>query len=65
MTRFEKDLEHALTGDEISVLKARKAEIEKLEHEGRWCKNKFRQQCIAQELARLKTEYDKIESYFN
>lgn len=37
MTRFERDMEYALTGDEIGVLQERKAEIERLTHEARWC----------------------------
>ena len=39
MTRFERDLKEALDGNEIEVLKRRKAEIEKLTAEGKACKN--------------------------
>lgn len=64
MTRFERDYTEAQTGNEIEVLTRRKAEIEKLEKEGRACKNGFRRQCIAQELTKLKTEYRLISELF-
>ena len=32
--------------------------------EGKACKNGFRRQCIAQEVARLQKEYDKIDALF-
>lgn len=64
MTRFEKDLKEALDGNEIEVLKRRKAEIEKLTAEGKACKNAFRRQCIAQEVARLTNEYRAISMHF-
>ena len=43
------------------VLKSRKAEIERLTKEGKACKNSFRRQCLAQEVARLTREYDAID----
>lgn len=61
MTRFTKDKAAALDGDWQRVLTKRKEEIERLKQEARTCKNKFRLTCIAQELARLKDEYDEIE----
>lgn len=61
MTKFERD---ALAGNEIEVLTRRKAEIEKLTKEGKACKNGFRRQCIAQEIAKLTREYDKIDANF-
>lgn len=61
MTRFEKDAREAWEGNEIEVLKRRKAELERLEKEGRCCKNSFRRTCITQEYTRLKREYDKID----
>ena len=64
MTRFEKDLKEALNGNEIEVLKRRKAEIEKLNAEGKACKNAFRRQCIAQEVVRLTNEYKAISMHF-
>ena len=64
MTRFERDLQDALSGNEIEVLKRRKAEIERLEHDLRWCKNSFRRQCISQEIERLTKEYNKIDENF-
>ena len=64
MTRFEKDLKDALEGNEIEVLKRRKAEIERLIREGKACKNGFRRKCIAQEVARLQQEYNKIDELF-
>ena len=64
MTRFEKDLQEALNGNEIEVLKRRRNEIEKLTTEGKACKNGFRLTCIAQEVARLTKEYNKISEQF-
>ena len=64
MTRFEKDMTEALNGNEIEVLKRRKAELARLTVEGKSCKNAFRGQCIAQEVARLTAEYNKISSKF-
>jgi uncharacterized small protein (DUF1192 family) len=64
MTRFERDLKDAKNGNEIEVLARRKAEIEKLTAEDKACRNCFRMKCIAQEVARLKAEYNKIDSLF-
>ena len=64
MTRFERDLKEALDGNEIEVLKRRKAEIEKLTAEGKACKNSFRRTCIAQEVVRLTNEYKRISENF-
>ena len=64
MTRFERDRQDALEGNEIEVLKRRKAEIERLTREGKACKNGFRCQCIAQEVAKLQREYNEIDSLF-
>ena len=64
MTRFERDLKEALNGNEIEVLKRRKAEIAKLTAEGKTCKNNFRRTCIAQEVARLTSEYNAISMHF-
>ena len=64
MTRFERDLKEALDGNEIEVLKRRKAEIEKLTAKGKACKNDFRRTCIAQEVVRLTAEYKRISENF-
>ncbi|MBD5113569.1 MAG: hypothetical protein HDT42_13710 [Ruminococcaceae bacterium] len=64
MTRFEKDLKDALEGNEIEVLTKRMAELDKLEREGKACKNAFRRQCIAQDFCRLKREYEEIAKHF-
>ena len=64
MTRFERDLKKALEGNEIEVLKRRKAEIDRLTAEGKACKNSFRRTCIAQEVARLTKEYNAISENF-
>ena len=64
MTAFERDLMDALEYDEKEVLIRRKAEIERLTKDGKACKNGFRRQCIAQELERLKKEYEAIASNF-
>ena len=64
MTTFERDLKAALDGNEIEVLKRRKAEIKKLTAEGKACKNAFRRLCIAQEVVRLTNEYNAISERF-
>lgn len=64
MTRFEKDLKDALEGNEIEVLTKRKAELDKLEREGKTCKNAFSRKCIAQDFCRLKREYEEIAKHF-
>ena len=64
MTRFERDLKEALEGNEIEVLKRRKAEINKLTAEGKACKNAFRRTCIAQEVVKLTDEYKRISEQF-
>lgn len=64
MTRFERDLNEIAEGNEIEVLKRRKAEIEKLEKAGKCEKNGFRRTCIAQDLARLKAEYSRLDELF-
>ena len=64
MTRFERDFKDAIEGNEIEVLKNRKAEIERLISEGKACKNSFRRTRIAQEVARLTAEYNKISEQF-
>ena len=63
-TTFERDYKEAQEGNEIEVLTRRKAEIKRLIQEGKACKNGFRRQCIAQEVARLQKEYDKIDALF-
>ena len=64
MTRFEKDLKDALQGNEIEVLTKRKGELDRLEKEFRSTKNGFRRQCLAQDIARLKKEYNEISNRF-
>ena len=64
MTRFEKDLKRAKEGDEISVLKERKSELDNLHKELKECKNSFRALCISQEISRLSAEYKKISALF-
>ena len=61
MTRFEKDIIEIEEGNEIEVLKRRKAELEDLYKKGRCEKNAFRRQCFAQEYTRLKAEYDALD----
>ena len=61
MTRFERDVIEIEEGNEIEVLKRRKAELDNLYKKGRCEKNSFKRQCIAQEYTRLKAEYDALE----
>ena len=46
----------------MPILRARKAELARIEHEGRATKNGFRRQCLAQEWQRLKAEYDQLDA---
>ena len=62
MTRFEKDVKEIQEGNEIEVLKRRKAELEELYKKGRCEKNGFRRQCIAQEYERRLAEYEKLDA---
>ena len=61
MTRFEKDIIEIEEGNEIEVLKRRKAELDDLYKKGRCEKNSFKRQCIAQEYTRLTAEYDALD----
>ena len=62
MTRFEKDLLDAKNRNEIEVLSKRKAELERIEKQGKACKNGFKRQCIAQEYERKMAEYEKLDA---
>ena len=62
MTRFEKDVKEIQEGNEIEVLKRRKAELEELYKKGRCEKNGFRRQCIAQEYERRLAEYERLDA---
>ena len=64
MTRFEKDVIEIEEGNEIEVLKRRKAELEDLYQKGRCEKNAFRRQCIAQEYTRKLAEYEQYRIAF-
>jgi hypothetical protein len=61
MTRFEKDVKEIEEGNEIEVLRRRKAELEELYKKGRCEKNSFRRQCIAQEYNRKLDEYEQLD----
>ena len=65
MTRFEKDLDVAKTDiDELDlILRERKAELDELWEKGKAEKNGFRRECIAQEYARLKAQYNELSEY--
>ena len=62
MTRFEKDIIEIEEGNEIEVLKRRKAELDDLYKKGRCEKNSFRRQCIAQEYEGRLAEYEKLDA---
>ena len=64
MTQFERDLKDALEGNEIEVLTKRYHEINRLKTELHCTKNGFRRQCLTQEIARLKREYNEISDKF-
>ena len=64
MSSFTKDYQ-AISQDPTAgmpILRARKAELARIEREGRRCKNGFRRQCLAQEWARLKAEYRQLDA---
>ena len=62
MTKFEKDIIEIEEGNEIEVLKRRKAELDDLYKKGRCEKNSFKRQCIAQEYERRLAEYEKLDA---
>ena len=64
MTRFEKDIIEIEEGNEIEVLKRRKAELDDLYKKGRCEKNSFKRQCIVQEYKRKLAEYEKLDAMF-
>ena len=64
MTRFERDMKEIGEGNGIEVMKRRKNEIAALETEGKCCRNSFRRTCIAQEIARITKEYNKLDEFF-
>ena len=64
MTRFEKDYHEMLKGAGLYILQGRRVEIQKLKKEQRACKNRFRFQCICQELSRLEREYESLEELY-
>ena len=49
MTRFERDVIEIEEGNEIEVLKRRKAELENRDKKGGCEQNSFKRQCIEQE----------------
>ena len=61
MTKFEKDMKEMEEGNEIEVLKRRKAELEDLYKKGKCEKNVFKRQCIAQEYTRKLNEYERLD----
>ena len=64
MTRFERDYNEAMNGNEVAVIKRRQAEINNLTSEGKVCKNAYRAKCIAQEVVRLQRELAEIQAEF-
>lgn len=64
MTKFEKDYKEAAEFGGVKVIERRKNEIKGLTLEGKKCKNKFKMQCIAEEIKRLKKELETIENLF-
>ena len=57
----ERDYNEALIGNEFEVLQRRASEIQKLKDEASKTKNRFRLQCLFQEIERLEEEYNAIE----
>ena len=64
MTRFEKDYINVVEGNEIEVLTNRKEELTQLRRQLKSCKNRFKAQCLIQEIERLEKEYCQIGKLF-
>lgn len=64
MTRFERDRQEALAGNERAVITRRRRELEELIKLGKSCKNSFRSLCIAQDVVRLERELNEIIELF-
>ncbi|MFD1403741.1 hypothetical protein [Robinsoniella peoriensis] len=64
MTKFERDYRDAQEGNGIEVITRRHAELKRLTAEGKVSRNRFKTQCIAQEVVRLRDELEKIEGLF-
>lgn len=65
MTTLERDLKDIeRNGLDIAstILRERKAALDKLEHEYKTCENSLRRSCIATDWNRLKKEYDVIDA---
>lgn len=59
--RFERD-KKAVENGEYSILRDRKAELEKLERQVKAERNGFRLQCLAQELVARRNEYSILDA---
>ncbi|WP_292017893.1 MULTISPECIES: hypothetical protein [unclassified Megasphaera] len=53
-----------MNGTSRYVLEERAEKIRKLEKERQACKNRFRFQCICQDLSRLEREYEALEGLY-
>lgn len=60
-TAFETDKRNIHT-DSVEIMKRRKKELADLAKRGKATKNAFKRQCLAQEYARLKSEYDALDT---
>lgn len=61
VTEFETD-KATIHTDSVEIMKRRKAELTRIEREGRTTKNAFRMQCLAHEYSRLKAEYEELDT---
>ncbi len=59
--RFERDKKAVENGD-YSILKERRAELQKLESQVKAERNSFRLQCLAQELVARRDEYKALDA---
>lgn len=64
MSSFTKDYQEISNNPSagMPILQARKVELERIEREVRATKNGFLRQCLAQEWAHLKREYDELDA---
>lgn len=61
MTTFEKDRQAIMEGFTSEVMHRRKNELIGLQKELRSSHNRFRAQCIAQEIERRRKEYNELD----
>ena len=62
MTKFKRDLQEAIAGNERTIIEARRMEIKAMKDELCKCKNNFRSQCLYQDITKRSNELVAIEA---